>query len=155
MPAVEMTGPGQTASLAQSLPGRRVIAGMLIFAAVITIAYWVIWFFIDRSILASANTIQYYTFENSFPAADGWLTLSALIGAVGLLRQKRWGVFWTIVAAGSGIYLGCMDVLFDLENGIYLMGGAAIVEMIINILTFGLGTIGLVWGWRAFRIQSI
>jgi len=154
MPTVEMTGPGQTASPAQSLPGRRVIAGMLIFAAVITIAYWVIWFFIDRSILASTNTIQYYTFENSFPAADGWLTLSALIGAVGLLRQKRWGIFWTIVAAGSGIYLGCMDVLFDLENGIYLMGGAAVVEMVINVLTFGLGAIGLAWTWHVFRMQG-
>src|SRR6266851_3789662 len=154
MPTVEMTGPGQTASPTQSLPGRRVIAGMLIFAAVITIAYWVIWFFIDRSILASTNTISYYTFENAFPAADGWLTLSALIGAIGLLLQRRWGVFWTIVAAGSGIYLGCMDVLFDVQNGIYLLGSAAIVEIIINVLTFGLGLIGLVWAWRVFKATA-
>ena len=28
---------------------------------------------------------------------------------------------------------------------------AAIVEIIINILTFSLGIIGLVWAWRAFR----
>jgi hypothetical protein len=45
---------------------------MLLFAAVITVAYWVIWFS-NRDILASAHTIQYFTFEIAFPAADGWL----------------------------------------------------------------------------------
>lgn len=134
-------------------PGRRAIAGMLIFAAVLTTAYWLTWF-TNRSILASANTIQYYTFENAFPAADAWLAISALIAAVGLLRGQSWGIFWTIVASGSGIYLGCMDVLFDLENGIYSFKGdpsSAIIELIINVLTFGLGTIGLLWAWNRFK----
>jgi hypothetical protein len=47
-----------------------------------------------------------------------------------------------------------MDVLFDLQNGIYALRGdrsAAIVEIIINILTFGLGVTGMVWAWNAFR----
>jgi hypothetical protein len=137
----------------ETLPGRRIIAGMLLFAAIITVAYWVTWFS-NRDLLASANTIQYYTFENAFPAADGWLVFSALIATIGLLRRRNWGVYWTIVAAGSGIYLGCMDVLFDLQNGIYIIKGnpsAAIVEIIINTLTFGLGIIGMVWAWNAFR----
>ena len=145
--------PGSSSSAIQNLPGRRAIAGMLLFAAVITTAYWVIWFS-NRDILASTHTIQYFTFENAFPTADGWIVISALLATVGLIRAHRWGIYWTIVAAGSGIYLGCMDVLFDLENGIYSLKGdpgAAIVEIIINILTFSLGIIGLVWGWKAFK----
>lgn len=134
----------------QNIAGRRIIAGLLLFAAVVTVAYWVIWFS-NRDILASAHTIQYFTFENAFPAADGWIVISALLAVVGLLRARRRGIYWTIVAAGSGIYLGFMDVLFDLENGIYTLGGAAIVEIIINILTFALGVIGLIWAWRVFR----
>jgi hypothetical protein len=141
---------GSSTSGIQNVPGRRTIAILLLFAAVVTLAYWVVWFS-NRDILASTHTIQYFTFENAFPAADGWIVISALLAAVGLLRARRWGIYWTIVAAGSGIYLGCMDVLFDLENGIYALGGAAIVEIIINILTFLLGIIGLVWAWRAFR----
>ncbi len=151
MTSMDVTG--STSGTIQDIPGRRVIAGMLLFAAVITIAYWVIWFS-NRDILASAHTIQYFTFENAFPAADGWVVISALLATTGLFRAQRWGIYWTIVAAGSGIYLGCMDVLFDLENGIYTFKGdpsAAIVEIIINILTFSLGIFGLVWAWRAFR----
>lgn len=141
---------GSSTSVIQNMAGRRIIAGMLLFAAVVTVAYWVIWFS-NRDILASAHTIQYFTFENAFPAADGWVVLSALLATIGLLRARRWGIYWTIVAAGSGIYLGCMDVLFDLENNIYTLGGAASVEIVINILTFALGVIGLLWAWRAFK----
>jgi len=151
MSSIDVTSSSRDAM--QNIPGRRVIAGMLLFAAVITTAYWVIWFS-NRDILASAHTIQYFTFENAFPAADGWIVISALLATIGLLRAQRWGLYWTIVAAGSGIYLGCMDILFDLEYGIYSLKGdpsAAIVEIIINILTFSLGIIGLVWAWRAFR----
>jgi uncharacterized membrane protein (DUF2068 family) len=141
---------GSSTGTIQNIGGRRIIAGLLLFAAVFTVAYWVIWF-TNRDILASTHTIQYFTFENAFPAADGWVVISALLASVGLLRARRWGIYWAIVAAGSGIYLGCMDVLFDLENGIYTLGGAAIVEIVINVLTFGLGLIGLMWAWRAFR----
>ena len=141
---------GSSTGAVQNIAGRRIIGGMLLFAAVLTVAYWVIWFS-NRDILASAHTVQYFTFENAFPAADGWVVVSALLAAVGLMRARRWGIYWTIVAAGSGIYLGCMDVLFDLENGIYRLGGAAIIEIIINVLTFALGIVGLVWAWRAFR----
>ena len=151
MTSIDVTD--SSTSAVQNIAGRRIIAGMLLFAAVVTVAYWVIWFS-NRDVLASAHTVQYFTFENAFPAADGWVVISALLASVGLLRARRWGIYWTIVAAGSGIYLGCMDVLFDLENGIYTLGGAAIVEIVINILTFALGIIGLVWAWRAFRLVA-
>jgi len=156
MSSIEATEYTKFKTATQIFPGRRIIAGMLIFAAIIIVAYWVIWF-INRDILASAHTFQYYTFENAFPAADAWLALSALIAATGLIRKQRWGLFWTIIATGSGFYLGCMDVLFDMENGIYAFKGdpsTTIVEIIINILTFGLAITGLVWAWRVFKITT-
>ena len=57
------------------------------------------------------------------------------------------------MAGGAGIYLGCMDVLFDLENGIYAIRPSAdasgpIVEIAINILTFTLGISITAWAWR-------
>jgi hypothetical protein len=131
----------------------RLVIGIMVAAAIITVAYWVIWFGIDRSILASSQAPAYFTFENAFPAADGWLAITLLVGAVGLARRRPWGLLSTLLAGGAGIYLGCMDVLFDLENGIYLVPRGAdpspvMIEIIINVLTFGLGIVIISYVWR-------
>lgn len=133
--------------------GLRVIIGMMVFAAIITVAYWVIWFGVDRSILASSQAPAYFTFENAFPAADAWLAITLTIGAIGLARRRPWGLLSTLLAGGAGVYLGCMDVLFDLENGIYQVPRGAdpspvIIEITINVLTFALSIFILSYVWR-------
>lgn len=97
--------------------GRGAIASVMFFAAAITLAYWLIWFGIDRDILASSHADYYYHFENAFPAADAWLGITLIIGAIGILRLRSWGLLATLLAGGAGIYLGCMDVLFDVTYG--------------------------------------
>lgn len=133
--------------------GLRFVLGAMIFAALIDVAYWVIWYGIDRNILAFSQAASYFTFENAFPAADAWLAITLAVGVLGLARRRLWGLFSALLAGGAGIYLGCMDVLFDLENGIYLVprGGdpsAVLVEITINVLTFGLGFGILAYIWR-------
>jgi hypothetical protein len=141
--------------------GLRWIIGLMIFAAVLTVAYWVIWFGVDRSILASSQAPAYFTFENAFPAADAWLAMTLGLGAVGLARRRLWGLFATLLAGGAGVYLGCMDVLFDLENGIYQIPRGAdpspvIIEITINALTFALsiGILTYVWRQRAWFLRG-
>ncbi len=133
--------------------GLRLVVGLMVFAAVITVAYWVIWFGVDRNMLASSQAPAYFTFENAFPAADAWLALTLVVGALGLARRRLWGLFSTLLAGGAGVYLGCMDVLFDLENGIYQVPRGAdpspvIIEIIINVLTFALSIGILAYLWR-------
>jgi len=146
-----------TTPAAETTPrGHIAVISAMIFAALLTIAYWTIWFGVDRNILASSHTTAYYTFENAFPAADAWLTLTLLLGALGIARRRSWGLLWGLLAGGAGVYLGCMDVLFDLENGIYLVpkGGdpsAVIIEVAINVLTFALGAVVLAYLWRNRR----
>jgi hypothetical protein len=136
--------------------GRIAIIVAMIFAALLIIAYWSVWFGGGRALLASATTASYYAFENAFPAADGWLALLLLLGALGLALNRPWGVLAGLMAGGAGIYLGCMDVLYDMENGIYLVppGGdatAVIIEASINALTFTLGIIAITYFWRQRR----
>lgn len=133
--------------------GQIALISAMVFAALVTVAYWVIWFGGGRDLLASSHANSYYTFENAFPAADGWLALTLLLAAAGLWLRRPWGLFWGLLAGGAGIYLGCMDVLFDLENGIYLVpkGGdpsAVVVEICINLFTFILGAVALTYFWR-------
>ncbi len=151
--AEQQSAPGVTSATIAGPRGLRWIVGIMVFAAALTVAYWVIWFGVDRNILASSQAPAYFTFENAFPAADAWLTITLLIGALGLARRRSWGLLSTLLAGGAGVYLGCMDVLFDLENGIYLAPRGAdpspvFIEITINVLTFGLSLFILTYVWR-------
>ena len=132
---------------------RTIVVCVMFFAAALTIAYWFLWFGGSRALLASSQTASYFVFENAFPAADAWLALTLILGAIGLMQRKSWGLLFSLLAGGAGIYLGCMDVLFDLENGIYIIPkgadpSSAIIEMCINVLTFALGIVVIIYLWR-------
>jgi hypothetical protein len=126
---------------------------MMILAMVLICAYWLIWFGIDRNLLASSHASSYYTYENAFPLADGWLVLTLVVGVVGIWRRRAFGLLATLMGGGAGVFLGCMDVLFDLENQIYAIKPGAdasgpIIEIVINLLTFALSIIIVTWVWR-------
>ena len=133
--------------------GGRFILGVLIFGVLATLAYWVVWFGIDREILASAHTATYYAFENAFPLADMWMTLTGLLASVALVRRRSSALLWCVTAGAISIYLGLLDVLFDLENGIYRSPdtGGVLVELLINVLTLSMGLVVLIWAWRSRR----
>jgi len=133
--------------------GGRFILGVLIFGVVATAAYWLVWFGVDRDILASAHTESYYAFENSFPLADLWMGVTGLLASVALVRRRASALLWSIAAGSISIYLGLLDVLFDLENGIYHSPdtGGVVVEILINVLTLTMGVVVIVWAWRQRR----
>lgn len=135
------------------LPGAKFTLGVLLFGVVATIAYWVVWFGVDREILASAHTEAYYAFENSFPLADAWMVLTGAAAAYALVRRRASALLWCAAAGTNSIYLGLLDVLFDLENGIYHSPdtGGVIVEVVINVLTLSMGLYVLAWAWRKRR----
>ncbi|HEV8245166.1 MAG TPA: hypothetical protein VGP93_05335 [Polyangiaceae bacterium] len=130
----------------------RLVFGLLVFGFVATAAYWIVWFFVDRNLLASAHTKEYFAFENAFPAADAWMALSGLAGAIALQRRKASALFWCIAAGSTSLYLAGLDILFDLENGIYRASsgdwGAVVVELIINALTLFMGGYVVFWAWQ-------
>lgn len=146
-----------TTNTSPDLPrGARFILGVLIFGLLATLAYWVIWFGIDREILASAHTDSYYAFENSFPVADAWMVACGVAAGVALIRRRASSLLWSIAAGATSVYLGLLDVLFDLENGIYRSSdtGGVAVEIAINVLTLTFGAVIMIWAWRARRELS-
>ena len=133
--------------------GAHFILGVISFGVLATLAYWGVWFGVDREILASAHTESYYAFENSFPVADAWMVACGVAAAVALLRRRASSLLWIIAAGATSIYLGLLDVLFDLENGIYRSPdtGGVCVEVAINVLTLTFGTVIVIWAWRSRR----
>jgi hypothetical protein len=45
--------------------GLKLVLGAMVLAILLTAAYWVIWFLVDRDLLASSHAPAYYTFENA------------------------------------------------------------------------------------------
>jgi hypothetical protein len=117
-----------------------VLGVLLVAAAVVTVAYW-----LDFFIRGSVNVVDedwYIRFERAFPAADALLALTSAVAGVGLLVGSPWGTAAGLVAAGAFLFLGLMDTLFNLENGLYRFlpgSGPMWAELVINVASLVLG----------------
>ena len=128
---------------------RRAVEVMLAGAIALDLAYWSIWF-IDRDVLASEHRQAYYEFENAFPLADAWLGLSCLLALVCLRRHRPAAHFWLICAGSAGMYLFCMDFLYDVQHGIFTSGAGGVIEACIVAVTlvFSLTVLRFAWTRR-------
>ena len=133
---------------------RSAVAWGLVVAAGILVAYWLVWYFGGRSVLASSTRPAYIEFENAFPLADGWLALCAVLAAEALWRGRSSALLWLLAGGGAGIYLAGMDVLYDLEHGIWTSGGGGAIELAINVVTVVASVATLRWGWRRRRLLA-
>jgi len=116
-------------------------------AGCLLVAYWVLWW-TDRSLIASASTSSYSEFEGAFRLADGWLLFCVFMAAVQLWRRVGSALMWLVAAGGAGTYLLCMDVLYDVQHGIYGAGTGGVIELSLNIITAAFSVTALWWSWH-------
>ena len=113
-------------------PGIHLAAGYLAVVAVLTTFYWID-FFTAGSVHVRDDAV-YLAFEKAFPLADAWMAACSLLGAIGLWRRRSWGLLFGLLAASAQVFLACMDVLFNLNEGNYAIASAAMVaEVAINL----------------------
>jgi hypothetical protein len=128
-------------------PALRVVVALLVVVAVVTAAYWTN-FFTSGAVQVRADS-TYRAFERAFPLADGWMAGCALLAALGLWRGRSWGLLCGLLAGSSLVYLGCLDVLFNLNSNNYaLESGAMLVEIVLNVGSFVIGAVLIVYLWR-------
>ena len=120
---------------------------LLLVVAVVVVAYWAAWFG-HRSLVASESRPAYQEFENAFPLADAWLVVALVASAATLWRRRPAALGWLLAGGGAGLYLFCMDVLYDLEHGIWAKGANGVTELLINVATLTLSLGILRWTWR-------
>ena len=89
----------------------------------------------------------YTQFEDSFPLADGWLALCLVAASYCLVTARRAALFWLLAGGGAGIYLFAMDVLYDLQHGVWGKGANGVIELVINLVTLALSLFVLRWAW--------
>lgn len=125
-----------------------ILSALLIITAVFTIYYWA-----DFYIRGGVHVVEedwYIKFEKAFPPADIWMAACALLGAVGLLTEQNYGLLFSLLAAGSLIFLALMDITFNIENNLYRMVATSrqmALELIINLWSLLLGVALIAYLW--------
>jgi hypothetical protein len=93
----------------------------------------------------------YLDFERSFPLADAYLAVMSGAASIACWRGDSRALPVGLMASSASIYLGCLDVLYNLRHGKYRDFDAAMgVEAAINATSLGLGafTAWALWRWR-------
>ncbi len=135
----------------------RTHAVWMVIAALGTIAYWVTYFTSGATQVRTDDV--YIAFENAFPLADGWMVLCFTLSAFFLWRGDRRAVLWGICAGSAMIFLGCMDLLFNIQQDHF--SGAISAEMwaeiviVVFCLSFGPFTIWRLWRHPLLRASRI
>jgi len=121
---------------------------LLIGTAICPIYYWV-----DFYLTGGVHVLKddwYIKFQNAFPAADLWISVCAILGAIGLLTGQTYGLIFALLAASSLIFLGLMDVTFNIQNKLYRLvatSGQMKFEVFLNIYALGFGIALIICLW--------
>jgi hypothetical protein len=125
---------------------RRRMIGLLLAGAAVLVVYWGAWL-VDRSVMASDTRPAYYEFETAFALADGWLAFCLVAAARALAGRRAAALLWLLAAGGAGGFLLGMDVLYNLQHGVWFASQQGLLELLRNLATMA-GTIGLfAWAW--------
>jgi hypothetical protein len=129
-----------------------ITAALMLLTAIGIVLFWVV-FFTDleaqRESTFASRSEAWFAWELSFPLADAWVALTAAVGAIGLWRMRPTGLLFGLISGGAMVFLGLIDLLFFLENGLYLpMNAEAAIELLIHLWATGFGLFAIVTIWR-------
>ncbi len=124
-----------------------------LIAALGIFLYWLAWFAAPELVQSrspqDADYLIYVSYEQAFPVADAWIAIAALIGAIGLWQMRSWGFLFMLLASGAAIFLGLMDLSYDIQHSMFIPFTAeAAIELAIVASVLSLGTCQIVLLWR-------
>jgi hypothetical protein len=115
-----------------------VLSALLALTALGTAVFWALFF---SGKIDATETEQDEAFEKAFPLADSWMISCSLLASVYLPGMSRKGVLAGSAAASALVFLGCMDILYSLENRKYFPVTADRAQMlVIHLWTVALGS---------------
>ena len=131
----------------------NMVIGIGIFAFVAIAAYWFFWFAVPGVVQSrmpgDPDYAIYSAYELAFPLPDAFVAFAALMGVAGLWKMRDWGFLSMLLAAGGALFLGLEDLLFDLENNLFVpFTGAAVIELAIVLVILALGPAMTVILWK-------
>ncbi len=131
---------------------RKILAGLAFFTAAAILAYWLLFFLAPRVVRTERpDPATYMAFETAFLLAD--VVVASLFAATGVGLVKKWP--WVLAsgsAAGGGLlFLGAVDLLYDLLQGVFSpFGLPQTLELAVVSYSLALGGLlpGYLWSRR-------
>ena len=95
----------------------RLAQGLLWLTALGTAAYWLAYLggFRFSGGVECSRQLQLAQIPS-----NAWIVVCCSLAAIGLRREKRWGLLATTAAASAGLYIGLLDITFNVHAGTYL-----------------------------------
>lgn len=123
---------------------RILLAIFEIVFAVGIVGFWIYFFLVENK--NSERSKEYLAYERSFPVPDLiWITPGLIVSAIGVLSDQFWGYIVTIAVSGGLIFLGLVDISFNVQNKQYTSNiGDAIMNAFINLACVTLGPIFII-----------
>jgi hypothetical protein len=104
------------------------------------ILFWLVFFLLDLSPQNAPDC--YHVYEHAFPVPDFILAATLLAAGILVLRGKRLGISLSIAAGGALVFLGLLDLSFNIQNGFFLPSlSDFLFNASINLWSITLGTI--------------
>lgn len=132
--------------------GLTVAAVLMLLTAIGIIVYWTA-FLSDlnaqRAGYFASRSEAWFAWELSFPLPDAWIAVTAILGATGLWRTRPSGLLFGLVSSGAMVFLGLIDALFFLENGLFVpLNGEVVVHILIQVWMTGFGLCSIHTTWK-------
>lgn len=122
------------------------LSGLLAFTALGTALFWILYF---SGKMDATETEQDEAYEKAFPVADSWMIACSLTAARNLLKMNRKGFFAGAAAGSALIFLGCLDILYSLENKKYWPLNSDRAQMlVVHLWATGTGLLTLALLWK-------
>lgn len=91
----------------------------------------------------------YVTWFMSFPIADLFMGVSAMIALLNFKKNQRRSGFWGAISGSSLIFLGLYAMLYGINTGlIFILTTDEIIEIAIKIYCLSAGTFMLFHSWK-------
>lgn len=128
-----------------------IFAILQIILAVGLMGFWGMFYFTEYKNKERKMSETEYKHELSFPLPDlGWVLPNLIISSIGLLIGADFGYFFTITAASGMMFLGLIDLAYNLQNGGFNIkehGFDAYMSIFIVSVMLIFGPIFLIFGW--------
>lgn len=126
---------------------KKIVIGLSIFTAAAGILYWV-------SVFTGVFPVEelvpgYKTWFMSFPIADSWMFVCAILAAIFAARNHPLAALFSPLTGASLIFLGLYAFTYGFNTGLlFKLTPDEVIEIAIKIYCLSAGFLLVFHGWR-------
>jgi hypothetical protein len=113
------------------------------------IGFWIQFYFSEYKSKSPRLPEVFFKHEKSFPLPDlAWITPCLFVAAIGVLLEQKFGYFFSALAGSGMIFLGLIDLAFDIQNEVVKKKEFdTFMAIVIILLMLIFGPIFIIYAW--------